>query len=156
MKGLRSNCAGMRRRDFLQMGLGGALGLGFCDLLRLRAAASDPARAATGIRAGSDINCILVWMDGGPSHYETFDPKPDAPEEIRGEFKAIPTRVPGIHFSECVPKLAEAADRLTIVRSIHHQDPNHGGGNHYLMTGMPTPMPVACGAFVTLHPSFGS
>jgi hypothetical protein len=64
--------------------------------------------------------------------------------------------VPGIHFSECVPKLADVADRLTIVRSIHHQDPNHGGGNHYLMTGMPTPMPVACGAFVTFHPSFGS
>jgi hypothetical protein len=95
-------------------------------------------------------------MDGGPSHYETFDPKPGAPEEIRGEFKPIPTRVPGIHFSECVPKLADVADRLTIVRSIHHQDPNHGGGNHYLMTGMPTPMPVACGAFVTFHPSFGS
>ncbi len=155
MSHLNSNCAGMRRRDFLQIGLGGALGLGFCDLLRLRAGAAElPMPAKT--LAGSNINCILVWLDGGPSHYETFDPKPDAPSEIRGEFKSISTRVPGIHFSECVPKLAGVADKLSIVRSIHHKDPNHGGGNHYMMTGAPTPVPVACGAFVTFHPSFGS
>jgi hypothetical protein len=61
-----------------------------------------------------------------------------------------------VHFSDCIPKLAALADKFTIVRSIHHKDPNHGGGNHYLMTGMPTPAPVACGAFVTFHPSFGS
>ena len=156
MNELRSNCAGMRRRDFLQLGLGGALGLGFTDLLRLQAAAKEGNDPSKTVRAGSNVNCILVWMDGGPSHYETFDPKPEAPEEIRGEFKAIPTRIPGAQFAECVPKLAEVADRLTVVRSIHHKDPNHGGGNHYLMTGMPTPAPVACGAFVTFHPSFGS
>ncbi len=144
----------MRRRDFLQIGLGGAFGLGFCDLLRLRASAAEP--AARVIRAGADINCILVWMDGGPSHYETFDPKPEAPVEIRGDLKSIPTRIPGVRFSESVPKLADVADRLAIVRSIHHKDPNHGGGNHYMMTGAPTPVPVACGAFVTFHPSFGS
>src|SRR4051812_9284903 len=95
-------------------------------------------------------------MDGGPSHYETFDPKPGAPLEIRGDFKAISTKVPGVQFSEAVPKLADVADKLTVVRSICHKDPNHGGGNHYMMTGMPTPVPVACGAFVTFHPSFGS
>jgi hypothetical protein len=146
-----TNCAGVTRRDFLQVGLGGVLGLGLCDLLRHQALAAE-----TPGSAGSKTNCILVWLDGGPSHYETFDPKPEAPSEIRGEFGAIPTKVPGIHFSECVPKLAGVADRLTIVRSIHHKDPNHGGGNHYMMTGMPTPVPVACGAFVTFHPSFGS
>jgi len=102
------------------------------------------------------VNCILVWLDGGPSHYETFDPKPDAPSEIRGEFKTIPTAVPGTRFSEAVPNLAKAADKFTIIRSICHKDPNHGGGNHYMMTGTPTPVPVACGAFVTFHPSFGS
>ncbi len=149
MSTLRTNCAGMARRDFLQVGLGGLLGMGLCDLTRSRALAA-PAGGA------KDVNCILIWLDGGPSHYESFDPKPDAPAEIRGEFKAIPTRVPGIQFSECVPKLAGVADKLTIVRSIHHSDPNHGGGNHYMMTGMPTPVPVACGAFVTFHPSFGS
>ena len=156
MNELRSNCAGMGRRDFLQIGLGGALGLGFCDLLRLRAGAAETVVAPNAAGAGKNINCILVWLDGGPSHYETFDPKPDAPAEIRGEFKPISTRIPGVQFSECVPKLADVADRLTIVRSIHHKDPNHGGGNHYLMTGSPTPAPVACGAFVTFHPSFGS
>ena len=146
----------MRRRDFLQIGLGGALGLGFCDLLRLRAGAAEaPAQPRPG-RAGNDINCILVWMDGGPSHYETFDPKPDAPSEIRGDLGTIPTRIPGVRFSQAVPKLADVADRLAIVRSIHHKDPNHGGGNHYMMTGSPTPVPVACGAFVTFHPSYGS
>jgi hypothetical protein len=153
-----TNCTGVTRRDFLQLGLGGVLGFGLCDLLRLRAAAAElPASTLPTPRADPrELRCILVWMDGGPSHYETFDPKPDAPAEIRGEFGTVPTRVPGVHFSECVPKLAEVADKFTVIRSIHHRDPNHGGGNHYLMTGMPTPVPVACGAFVTFHPSYGS
>ncbi len=95
-------------------------------------------------------------MDGGPSHYESFDPKPDAPSDIRGEFGTIPTAIPGIRFAESVPHLAKVADKMTVVRSICHKDPNHGGGNHYMMTGCPTPVPVGCGAFVTFHPSFGS
>src|SRR6266508_1516284 len=151
---LTRNCAGMPRRDFLQLGLGGVLGLGFADLLRLRAENASPPVASTSAR--QRINCIMIWLDGGPSHYETFDPKPDAPSEIRGEFGAISTSVPGTQFCETVPNLAKAADRLTIIRSICHKDPNHGGGNHYMMTGAPTPVPVACGAFVTFHPSFGS
>ena len=94
MKELQFNCAGMRRRDFLQLGLGGALGLGFSDLLRLSAGASEAGATAGGaVRSGADVNCILVWLDGGPSHYETFDPKPNAPSGIRGEFKSIPTKV---------------------------------------------------------------
>ncbi len=150
-----TNCNGVTRRDFIQLGLGGALGLGFCDILRLRATAAEVGKPA--LKAGAkNVNCILIWMDGGPSHYETFDPKPEAPSEVRGDFKAIATKIPGVRFSECVPKLAGAADRLTIVRSICHNDPNHGGGNHYMMTGMPTPVPVQCGASVTFHPSFGS
>src|SRR3954467_2508672 len=152
MNDLKHNCAGMARRDFIQLGLGAVMGFGFTDLLRLRAQAAE----ATGKVGPRQVNCILIWMDGGPSHYETFDPKPDAPSEIRGEFKAISTKVPGIQFCEAVPKLAEVADKLTVVRSICHKDPNHGGGNHYMMTGMPTPVPVACGAFVTFHPSYGS
>ena len=147
------NCNGVTRRDFIQVGLTGVLGFGLCDLMRLRAGASVPGGTNS---AGKNVNCILIWLDGGPSHYESFDPKPDAPSEIRGDFKTIPTKVPGVHFSECVPELAEVADKFTVVRSICHKDPNHGGGNHYMMTGMPTPVPVACGAFVTFHPSFGS
>ncbi len=153
---MHTNCNGVTRRDFIQLGLGGVLGLGFADLLRLKANAAGSGATPTEKPGGKNVNCILIWMDGGPSHYETFDPKPDAPSEIRGEFKAIPTKVPGVRFSECVPKLAGVADKFTVVRSICHKDPNHGGGNHYMMTGMPTPVPVACGAFVTFHPSYGS
>ena len=144
------NCEGITRRDFLQIGLGGTMGLGLCDLLRLQANTQGKNQK------GSKTKCILVWLDGGPSHYETFDPKPDAPSGIRGEFKSIPTSVPGIHFSEVVPNFAKVMDKSTIIRSICHKDPNHGGGNHYMMTGAPTPVPVACGAFVTFHPSYGS
>ena len=142
---LTRNCAGMQRRDFLQLGIGGLLGLGLTDLLRLRANAAGSSPLA-GQAGGKQVNCILIWLDGGPSHYETFDPKPDAPSEIRGEFKAISTSVPGVQFSEVVPNLAKAADKLTIIRSICHKDPNHGGGNHYMMTGAPhacRPSPVA-------------
>src|SRR6266566_4312196 len=154
MRRLTCNCAGMPRRDFLQLGIGTVLGLGFSDILRLRANAASAQAASKS--AGKQVNCILIWLDGGPSHYETFDPKPDAPSEIRGEFKAISTSVPGVQFCEALPHLAQAADKLTIVRSICHKDPNHGGGNHYMMTGAPTPVPVACGASATFHPSFGS
>ena len=152
MSHLRTNCAGMGRRDFLQLGLGATLGLGFSDILRLRAQAA----AARGKARPEDIRVIMVWLDGGPTHYETFDPKPDAPSDIRGAFNAIKTKVPGTHFCETVPHLAAIADKFTVVRSICHNDPNHGGGNHYMMTGAPTPVPVGCGAFVTFHPSFGS
>ncbi len=152
MSSLKYNCAGMARRDFIQLGLGGMMGLGFADILRLQAAEA----VAPTVKSKKNVNCIMVWLDGGPSHYESFDPKPDAPSEIRGEFKAIPTSAKGIHFSECVPELAKVADKMSIIRSIAHKDPNHGGGNHYMMTGAPTPVPVACGAFVTFHPSFGS
>lgn len=137
----------MARRDFLQLGLLGSVGLGFSDILKLR---------AEGAGSKSQINCIMIWLDGGPSHYETFDPKPNAPSDIRGSFNTIATSVPGIRFSEAVPSLARVADKCSIIRSICHTDPNHGGGNHYMMTGAPTPVPVACGAFVTFHPSMGS
>lgn len=150
---IHRHCDGLLRRDFLQLGLRGALGLGMCDLLRLQAAA---AAAPAGGVAAKPVNCIMIWLDGGPSHFETFDPKPDAPEDIRGTFKTVPTSVPGVHFSEPVSKLAGIFDRFTVVRSISHKDPNHGGGNHYMMTGAPTPVPVGCGAFVTFHPSMGS
>src|SRR2546422_435869 len=155
MSRLTHNCAGMPRRDFLQLGIGSTLGIGLTGLLRLQANAAGGA-ATAGRKSASKVNCIMIWLDGGPSHYETFDPKPEAPSEIRGSLGAIPTSVPGLQFCEVMPSLAKAADKLTVVRSICHKDPNHGGGNHYMMTGAPTPVPVACGAFVTFHPSFGS
>ncbi len=150
MSRITHNCAGHTRRDFLRLGISAAGGgLGLASMMRAQA-------ASTGISLSRPVNCILVWMDGGPSHYESFDPKPDAPSDIRGEFGTIPTAIPGIRFAESVPHLAKVADKMTVVRSICHKDPNHGGGNHYMMTGCPTPVPVGCGAFVTFHPSFGS
>src|SRR5437016_4993213 len=155
MRKIAGNCEGTPRRDFLRLGVGTFLGMGFVDLIRQRAAAAEAARAS-GKVSPSITNCILIWLDGGPSHFETFDPKPDAPVDVRGELKAIKTAVPGVYFSEAIPKLAKVADKFTVLRSVCHKDPNHGGGNHYMMTGAPTPVPVGCGAFVTFHPSFGS
>lgn len=83
-----------------------------------------------------DRSCILIVMAGGASQLETFDPKPDAPREVRGPLKAISTSMPGVHFSECLPRLAERADRLTILRSLHHDAaPTHETGLQLLQTG---------------------
>ena len=147
-----SNCLGIRRRDCLKLGLGAALGTGLVDLLRLRGTAYA---TETALRTEAK-SCILVWLDGGPTHYETFDPKPEAPSEVRGEYQAIDTKVTGMQFSEHLPKLASISDKLAVIRSIRHDQGNHGAGNHYMMTGAPPRIPVGCGAFVSFHPSFGS
>jgi len=150
MSALKSNCAGMARRDFLQVGLGSLGGLALTDILRARAEGAPRGASA------NDVRCIFVWLDGGPTHYETFDPKPDAPKEIRGEFGTVETAVKGVHFCEHIPNLARTFKHYTVIRSIAHKQNNHGAGNHYMMTGRPTPIPVGCGAYVTFHPSLGS
>src|SRR5262249_19933054 len=142
------NCEGMQRRDCLKLGLGALMAGGFVDALRSRGAAGESTAPKT--------SCILVWLDGGPSHIETFDPKPEAPIEIRGEFQPIQTKVPGMLFSENMTRLAAISDKLTILRSVCHNQNNHGAGNHYMMTGAPTRIPVSCGGFVSFHPSMGS
>ena len=146
MSQFTKNCAGRSRRDFIQVGSAALGGLGMTEMLAAKAAGVNP----------KDTRCIFIWLDGGPTHYETFDPKPDAPDDIRGPFKTIPTAVKGVHFSEYVPKMAKAFDKFSVIRSIAHDQNNHGAGNHFLMTGSPTPVPVGCGAFVTFHPSMGS
>ncbi|WP_165073376.1 DUF1501 domain-containing protein [Paludisphaera rhizosphaerae] len=148
MATLRNCESNTTRRDCLRLGLGALMGGGLVDALRSRSLA-----AGSGARPTS---CILVWMDGGPSHYETFDPKPNAPAEVRGEFSAIETSVPGIRFAEPMKRLAAIADKLAIIRSIRHDQGNHGAGNHYMITGAPPRIPVGCGAFVSFHPSMGS
>jgi len=145
------NCIGTTRRDCLKLGLTSALGAGFADLLRLRGNAADGTAKQPVARS-----CILIWLDGGPTHYETFDPKPLAPSEIRGEFLPIDTALPGVQFSEHMTNLAAMADQFAIIRSIRHNQGNHGAGNHYMMTGAPPRIPVGCGAFVSFHPSLGS
>ena len=148
---LEKNCEGTTRRDCLKLGLAGLLGSGFVDALRLRSVAGE-----SGGPTATAKSVVLVWMDGGPTHFETLDPKPDAPAEIRGEFEPISTKLPGVFFSEHLRKLAAIADKFATIRSIRHDQGNHGAGNHYMMTGAPPRMPVGCGAFVSFHPSMGS
>jgi hypothetical protein len=147
---MHKNCEGMTRRDCLQLGVGILAGGSLIDLLRLRS------QAAEGAAARRITSCILIWMDGGPTHFETFDPKPEAPAEIRGDLAPIQTKIPGVHFSQHLPRLASIADKIAVVRSVCHNQGNHGAGNHYMMTGSPPRIPVGCGAFVSFHPSLGS
>ena len=144
--------AGSSRRHAIKLGLAGLAGGSFLDLLALQ----REAIAGTATRPRQATSCILIWMDGGPTHFETFDPKPDAPQEIRGDFSAISTKIPGVQFSEHLPKLANIADKFAVIRSVCHNQGNHGAGNHYMMTGAPPRIPVGCGAFVSFHPSLGS
>lgn len=116
LPGSRS-ATGVPRRGFLGAGLASSLGgLVLPDILRLRAAAGAEKQPTA---------VIFVYLAGGPSQHETFDPKPDAPAEYRGPFQSIPTRVPGIHFSETMPQLAGKMTDLTIVRSICHGEGSH-------------------------------
>lgn len=146
----------MKRRSYLKLGLAGLAGGSFLDLLALRAANASGASSGNTSASKPPCSCILIWMDGGPTHFETFDPKPDAPAEIRGDFSPINTNVPGIQICELLPKLASIADKYSIIRSVCHNQGNHGAGNHYMMTGAPPRIPVGCGAFVSFHPSLGS
>jgi hypothetical protein len=126
-------CDGVTRRDSLKVGGLAALGCGMMDLLRRRAAAAQdaPPRATS---------CILLWLDGGPSHLDTFDPKSGAPAEVRGEFQPIPTSVPGVHLSELLPHTAEMMRHVAIIRSVTSPLGEHNFGTHYLLTGFrPTP-----------------
>jgi hypothetical protein len=149
---INKNCEGMTRRDCLQVGLSIVAGGSLVDLLRLKSQAAMPEVPQTRRPA----SCILIWMDGGPTHFETFDPKPEAPAEIRGEFNPIKTKIPGVYFSQHMTRLAGIADKIAVIRSVCHNQGNHGAGNHYMMTGAPPRIPVGCGAFVSFHPSMGS
>jgi hypothetical protein len=149
---------GFRRRELVRVGGLTALGLGLGDYLRhQRLFAAEGNGTATGkVKAKS---CILIWLDGGPSHLETFDPKPDAPLEVRGPLGTIPTTIPGVRFGECLPRTAAIMDRIAVVRSMTSPLGEHNFGTHYLMTGYkPTPVLEypAYGAVVSqLHRGLG-
>lgn len=91
----------------------------------VRIAAAGAGAGLFPVRAAKAASCILVWQSGGCSHLDTFDPKPEAPAEIRGDFRAIPTRVPGIRVSECLPRIAAQMDKLTVLRSMRADETNH-------------------------------
>src|SRR5207253_7704123 len=127
----RTDCEGFYRRDFLKIGAAGVFGLSPPELLRCeaQAKATEPGKKA---KARS---VILVWLAGGPATIDMWDLKPNAPEGIRGDFKPIATRADGVAISEHLPKMAEVADKITLVRSLAHSIPAHGPGTVYMTTG---------------------
>lgn len=140
--------ASVNRRGFLKIGALGLGGLALPDLLRLRAAQADNGQAVT------DSAAILIWCAGGPTHFETYDPKPNAPEEYRGPCKPIQTSVPGIDICELLPRHARIADRLALVRSCAHGESGHGSATKNVMSGYPHPPGTNEGTL--LYPSIGS
>ena len=126
------------RRELLssgvKVGMLSALGIGMADYFAMSSA------SAAGIDGGTATSAVLIWLGGGPSHLDTFDPKPNAPVEIRGEFSALKTKVPGMEISEHLPLIAKQADRFTLIRSMTSPEAAHERGTHYMMTGF-EPLP---------------
>ena len=120
-------CDGLRRRDFLHAGALAGLGLGLSDFLAMK---------AQGAVVDKDVNCIMLFLVGGPSQLDTWDMKPDAPSEIRGPYKPIKTNVPGIEVSENFPRMAKHADKYAILRSVYHTAAAvHDTGHQMMQTG---------------------
>jgi len=122
-------CDGMTRRSFVQLGVAGMATAALSDVLQAR---------DESVRLGlerKDTSVILIWLDGGPSHLDMYDMKPDAPSEYRSIWRPIKTNVPGIEFSEMFPKQARVADKFSIVRSLHHDTPDHFSAAHWMVTG---------------------
>jgi hypothetical protein len=125
----RKACDGTTRRDFLKVGALGMGGLALSDLLRARAAASAAGQPTR------NTSVVWLWLGGGPTHVETFDPKMTAPAEFRSTVGAVQTNVPGIELGGVFPKLGQVADKMAFVRSFAHNNSGHGGGTHWVMTG---------------------
>jgi Protein of unknown function (DUF1501) len=121
---------GLSRRGFLQVGALGLGGLTLADALRARASAS-PGRDGT----APERSVILIWLDGGPPQHETYDPKPDAPDQIRGPLKPIATALPGVQVSELLPNHARLLDKVSLIRSLHHDNGDHFAAAHWMLTG---------------------
>jgi hypothetical protein len=133
------------RRSFVKAGILGAAGLSLGELLRLEARAE--AQPST-----RQPSVIILWMRGGPSHIDMWDPKPDAPVEFRGEFGTIPSKVPGVLLGDLLPMSAAVMDQWSIVRSLYHHDAGHSSGDQICFTGYNSgPNPDE-----NSHPSCGS
>lgn len=141
------NCDGTRRRDFLKVGVLGATGFALSDLLRSRAAADSATHA-------SDTSVVWLWLGGGATHVETFDPKMSAPSEYRSIVGEVQTSLPGVSIGGLFPQMAALSEHMTFVRSFSHENSGHGGGTHYVMTGYD--FPPADQGLSPSKPSFGS
>ncbi|MFN0056096.1 MAG: DUF1501 domain-containing protein [Planctomycetales bacterium] len=122
------DCGGATRRDFLTVGALGIGGLGLSELLASRAAAEPGA-------SGKQTSVVWLWLGGGATHIETFDPKMTAPKEIRSVTGEVSTVLPGVTLGGTFREMAQVADRLAFVRSFTHKNSSHGGGTHWVMTG---------------------
>src|SRR5579884_2961721 len=128
-------CSGWTRREMLRAGGLGLLGINLPDYLRLTQTQASQSPEALAKSFGRAKACILLYLYGAPSQLETFDMKPTAPVEIRGEFKPIRSRLPGLDVCELLPNAARVMDRVTVVRSLTHPYPLHGVA--YALTGVP-------------------
>ena len=124
----RKYCDGLSRRSFVQLGVAGMASVGLPQVLRAKEAST-----ALGLPK-KDTSVILLWLDGGPSHMDLYDLKPEAPAEYRGIWRPIPTNVHGIEIGELFPLQAKIADKFSIVRSLHHDSGDHFTGGHYMLT----------------------
>src|SRR5437762_2815681 len=120
-------CDGLSRRDFLQLGVSGLASVGLPRLLQAR-------EESAGTGSAKRTAAILIWLDGGPSHLDLYDMKPEAPAEYRGLWRPIRTRVPGMDISELYPRQARHTDKFSIVRSLHHNTGDHFAGGHRMLT----------------------
>ncbi len=135
------------RRDFLKIGAAGLLGMTLPDLLRLEATANNP--RAQSVTNGRARNVIMIWLSGGPATIDIWDLKPDAPAQIRGEFRPIHTNADGVHISEHMPRTARVMDQAAIVRSLAHGIDDHGAASVYMTAGTRSTQ-------VLRYPSLGS
>ncbi len=142
-------CDGTSRRDFLRIGGIGTAALGLPSLLRARAQS-----ATLNAAAAKDTSVVWLWLGGGPTHIETFDPKMEAPAEFRSTVGAVDTVVPGIQIGGLYPKMAKVADQMVFVRSFAHGNSGHSGGTHWVMTGYN--FPPADQGQSQVNPSHGS
>lgn len=125
---------GVTRRELLQVGYSGLMGVGLPSLMGQRLQAAKAARSKNG-SSRTPKSVLIVFLTGAVSHHDTFDMKPEAPAEIRGQFKTTATSIAGLHVCEHLPKLAAQADKYAIVRSLSHKDNNHLMSTHYVLTG---------------------
>src|SRR3989440_5828443 len=137
-----SFCDGLTRRDFLHAGALSTLGLTLPGYL---------AASANGAAQDRDVNCIMLFLLGGPSQIDTWDLKPEAPAEVRGPFKPIATTVPGLRISEHLPRLARLAQRYSLVRSVSYPNNDHPFMIYYTLTARVSPVPL--GENTVLPPS---
>ena len=133
-----STCDGFSRREFLRIGGMGMAGISLADILRLQANAAAPGDAVKKAGWGRAKSVMFIFLQGGPSHLDIWDPKPDAPSNIRGEFKTIKSKIPGVHLTEVMPKLAQQLDKATLIRSVSYTPAglfNHTAAHYQMMTG---------------------